>query len=110
MILLISLLCIAFLSSCRKTTEIEVRSRTLYSYFDTITLICSYANDSEETFSDNAKIVEDVLRDYHKMLDIYNEYSGMNNLRTVNLNAGKEPVKDSGFPGNRLPECPPPML
>ena len=82
-----------FFVSCRKEDKIEVRSRTLYSYFDTVTFIYSYANDSEETFSANAKIVEDILRDYHKMLDIYNQYEGMNNLCTVNMNAGKDPIK-----------------
>lgn len=85
--------CAVFFVSCRKEDKIEVRSKTLYSYFDTVTFIYSYANDSEETFSANAKIVEDILRDYHKMLDIYNQYEGMNNLCTVNLNAGKDPIK-----------------
>ena len=93
LLILLSALLVGVFCSCSRKTEIEVRSKSLYSYFDTVTLISSYANDSEETFSANAKIVEDILRDYHKMLDIYNEYEGMNNLRTVNLNAGKEPVK-----------------
>lgn len=92
-IILFLILCTAFFTSCRKEETIEVRSKTIYSYFDTVTFIYSYANDSEETFFANAKIVEDILRDYHKMLDIYNQYEGMNNLCTVNLNAGKEPVK-----------------
>lgn len=92
-IILFLILCTAFFTSCRKEETIEVRSKTVYSYFDTVTFIYSYANDSEETFSANAKIIEDILRDYHKMLDIYNQYDGMNNLCTVNLNAGKDPVK-----------------
>lgn len=93
LIIMISSLCIAFLGSCRKDGTSEIRSGTLYSYFDTVTFIYSYADDTEDSFAANAKVVEEVLRDYHKMLDIYNQYDGMNNLCTVNLNAGKEPVK-----------------
>ena len=68
------------------------RSKVLYSYFDTVTLIYSYAGDDENSFEDNCRTVEAVLRDYHMMLDIYNEYEGMNNLCTVNRNAGNGPV------------------
>jgi thiamine biosynthesis lipoprotein len=34
-----------------------------------------------------------MLSEYHKLFDIYYEHSGVNNLKTLNLNAGGEPIK-----------------
>ena len=70
-----------------------MRSEVFYEYFDTICEISSYAGDSEEAFRKNAAEVSDLLGYWHRLLDIYHEYDGMNNLCTVNRNAGGEPVK-----------------
>ena len=48
---------------------------------------------SEEKFNKLADRVETLLREYHELYDIYNEYEGKTNLATVNKNAGKGPVK-----------------
>ncbi len=80
-------------NSCFGPTEPEKRATSYYDYFDTVSVIISYRGDSTEEFEENAGIVRGVLEDYHRMFDIYYEYSGINNLKTVNKNAGKEPVK-----------------
>ncbi len=79
------------LMSCKNDST--PRSRTYYEYFDTVSSISSYANDSEKVFEENADAVSLLLSDYHRLFDIYHEYSGWNNLKTVNDNAGKAPVK-----------------
>ena len=52
-----------------------------------------YKGDSSEEFAANCEVVSSLLQEYHRLFDIYYEYSGINNLKTINKNAGKEPVK-----------------
>ena len=94
--LLCAILCIALslcaFSSCKKTEEPKTQAQSYYDYFDTVSVIISYAGDSADTFRENCLAVSAVLSEYHKLFDIYYEYAGINNLKTVNKNAGKEPV------------------
>lgn len=59
--------------------------------FDTATKIVGYA-DSEEIFKEQVQIVYDELEEYHQLYDIYNDYDGINNIKTINDKAGMEPV------------------
>ena len=81
--------------SCSKILSgtVKVHSVTFAPYFDTVGQMYSFALDKEEEFNENANQVSELLERWHQMLDIYNEYEGMNNLCTVNRNAGGEPVK-----------------
>lgn len=83
------------LPSCKKekTPEPEVQAASYYEYFDTVSVIFSYLGDSKEAFDANCQAVATLLEEYHRLFDIYYEYSGVNNLKTINKNAGKEPVK-----------------
>ena len=63
-----------------------------YLHFNTVTTLSSYGDTTEEEFNEYVKTVDEMLGYYHKLFDIYFEYSGVNNLKTVNKNAGKEPV------------------
>ena len=65
---------------------------TFLSLFDTVTTIVGKA-DSEEAFQAEAQAVRDELQVYHQLFDIYHDYDGMNNLKTVNDQAGVAPVK-----------------
>ena len=60
--------------------------------FDTVTQIVSY-NSSKEEFSDYSQLIYDNLKEYHELYDIYNSYDGINNIKTINDNAGIAPVK-----------------
>ena len=60
--------------------------------FDTVTSIVGYAGD-KESFTAFAQEFHDELEQYHQLYDIYNDYEGINNLKTVNDNAGIAPVK-----------------
>ncbi len=60
--------------------------------FDTVTTIVGYA-ETEEDFRRTAQQLHGELLEYHQMFDIYHEYAGINNLKTVNDRAGGEPVE-----------------
>ena len=77
-------------------TEPDKQARSFYEYFDTVCVVISYKGDSAEAFDTNCKDIERLLEDYHKLFDIYYEYAGINNLKTVNKNAGVAPVKVDG--------------
>ncbi|MBR6776647.1 MAG: FAD:protein FMN transferase [Clostridia bacterium] len=85
-------LILGFLASCAPKAK-EPQARSYFDWFDTASTVYSYAEDGEEAFLANCKAVAAVLEDYHRLFDIYYEYSGVNNLCTVNRNAGKAPVK-----------------
>ena len=84
------------LTSCNKRTEKEYVTRTKtvsYIHFNTVSILSSYGDTSQEEFDAYVKIADETLEYYHKLFDIYYEYEGINNLKTVNDNAGKEPVQ-----------------
>ncbi len=60
--------------------------------FDTVTTIIGYA-ENEESFRQTTQKIHDELRYYHQLYDIYNEYEGLHNLKTINDNAGIAPVE-----------------
>lgn len=60
--------------------------------FDTVTQIIAYM-DSEEEFAKNSESIHDNLEEYHQLFDIYHDYEGINNIKTINENAGIQPVK-----------------
>jgi thiamine biosynthesis lipoprotein len=59
--------------------------------FDTQTEITGYAA-SEEEFNEQVGLLMDKLTFYHQLFDIYHDYDGINNLKTINDNAGIAPV------------------
>lgn len=67
-------------------------SKTYLNVFDTATTISGYFN-SEEQFENCAEKIIVFLEKYHKMFDIYNNYDKMNNIKTINDNAGVKPVE-----------------
>lgn len=88
------LLCAALLSllfSCG-----EPHRKLLYGYFDTETLILDDSLGSKRSFEAVCAEVEALFSDYHRLCDIRNDYSGMNNLKTVNDKAGEGAVKVDG--------------
>lgn len=60
-------------------------------YFDTFSTVTIYAADKGQ-FDGYAQTVGSELEFYHQLFDIYNSYDGMNNLKTINDNAGIAPV------------------
>lgn len=77
---------------------------TFLTLFDTVTTIVGRA-DSEEAFKAAAQTVHDDLLEYHRLFDIYNEYEGLVNLKTVNDRAGAAPVQVDGRILRLLADC-----
>ncbi len=65
---------------------------TFLELFDTVTVVMGYASD-EEAFAAEVQTFRDELTVYHQLYDIYNEYDGVNNIKTINDNAGGDPVR-----------------
>lgn len=59
--------------------------------FDTATSIVGYAKN-KDTFTEYSEIIYNSLEEYDHLFDIYTDYPDINNLKTVNDNAGIEPV------------------
>lgn len=88
-----AVLCI-FLTGCGSSPPEQELTRYQAQFlgvFDTVTTIVGYSAD-EETFSDYVREMHDELEMYHQLYDIYHNYDGINNLKTINDNAGIEPV------------------
>lgn len=90
-IIVILIMCIALVTSCRVKEKTRYEAEFL-NLFDTATMIVGYADNKEE-FKNYTQIIYDTLSEYHKLYDIYNDYDGINNIKTINDNAGIKPVK-----------------
>lgn len=79
------------MTSCSANSQKRYKASFL-ELFDTVTEIVGYA-ESEEKFTEYSQMIYDYLDDYNKLYDIYHDYEGINNLKTINDNAGIEPVQ-----------------
>ena len=81
------------LSGCAGESQArEPQGKAYFTYFDTVSYIYSYAGDTAEQFDSRCAQVSELLSEYHQLFDIYHEYTGVNNLCTVNRLAGGDPV------------------
>lgn len=85
---------LASFAGCSQNVErsAEPHGVVYFNWFDTVTYVYSYAGDPAEQFEERSAGVSGVLTEYHQLFDIYHEYSGINNLCTVNRLAGGEPL------------------
>ena len=65
---------------------------TFLTLFDTVTTIVGYA-ESEDEFQKITDEIHDQLEQYHQLFDIYNDYEGVSNIKTINDQAGIAPVE-----------------
>jgi thiamine biosynthesis lipoprotein len=87
--------CLCFILLCSAgcaRTETKRYQAEFLSLFDTVTTIVGYS-DSEAHFKEFAEQVRCKIEEYHKLYDIYNIYESINNVKTINDNAGIAPVK-----------------
>ncbi len=65
---------------------------SFYDVFDTYSTLTLYA-DNDSQAQNCAESVHNELVRLNKLYDIYNSYEGINNIKTINDNAGIKPVK-----------------
>ena len=95
------------LIGCNDVTQnVEMRKYTasFLSLFDTVTYIVGYSK-TQEDFEIKAQEIHDKLEIYHKLFDIYNTYEGINNIKVINDNAGKNEVNVDPIIIEFLVEC-----
>jgi len=88
-----ALLALLLLSGC--APQKQKYEETWLDVFDTVTTLSGYARQ-EASFQEEAGNVHDALMEYHQLFDVYHDYGGIANLKTVNDNAGISPVKVDG--------------
>ncbi len=80
------------LAGCQMPPKMERYEIQYFDVFDTVTTVIAYAKSKEE-FEKQAEIIYAELKNYHMLYDIYHDYEGINNIKTINDNAGTQPVK-----------------
>ena len=93
---ILALLLILSVLLCGCTGALEEQKQytaTFLTFFDTVTTIVG-RDVSEAAFTEKAQAVHDELLVYHQLFDIYNEYEGLNNLKTVNDHPGEAVTVD----------------
>ena len=94
-------LCLSLLAGCAGTSgsasdtvSDDAQRFTAYYFdvFDTMTQVIAYC-DSQAEFDQQMEALHNDLVTYHQLYDIYNDYEGINNIKTINDNAGIAPVK-----------------
>ena len=105
-ILILMISAVLLLSGCAQEQSVEKKqyTATFLTLFDTVTSIVGRAS-SEEEFGEVAQSIHDQLKEYHELFDIYQEYEGVNNLKTINDNAGISPVEVDGKIISLLLDC-----
>lgn len=81
------------LPGCNNTAENEFSkySDSFFDTFNTMIQVVAYTK-SEQEFELYLEKAHLRYQELHKLYDIYNNYEGVNNIKTINDNAGVEPV------------------
>ncbi len=83
---------VLLLGGCTAEPEWSRWRRSFMDTFDTIVELVGYARDAEE-FQQYADELHRELLYYNQLFDKYHSYEGMNNIKTINDNAGVAPVQ-----------------
>lgn len=88
-ILIFALLAALLLSGC--SGQSRQYSVTWWTLFDTVITVTGRA-ESEAAFEEEAEKIYTELEKNHQLFDVYTDYEGVSNLKTVNDHAGVAPV------------------
>lgn len=90
--IILSLSFLLTLVSCSADTGLKRFSKSFFDIFDTASTVVAY-DKSQKDFEEHFKMFYEEVETYSKFYDIYKSYDGIVNLKYVNENAAKEPVK-----------------
>ena len=85
-------LALSFLFVVGCQSKYQYYSKNIVGPFDTITTYITYAK-SEEEFNEQCELVDEKLNYYDQLFDKYSSYDDVNNVKTINDNAGKKAVE-----------------
>jgi len=88
---ILAICAVLFTASC-SSDDRQSYNTSFVDLFDTAATVIAYSKDAE-TFASEADAFHNKLAEYNQLYDIYNDYTGVNNLKTVNENAGVAPVE-----------------
>jgi thiamine biosynthesis lipoprotein len=91
-IILCIAICLPLLGGCRVKNKYNRYADTIFHAFDTMIQLVAYT-ETEEEFERYFAYAGERFLALHRLYDIYHNYDGINNLKTINDNAGKAPVK-----------------
>ena len=86
-----AVLLLASLVGCAAKQEPKRYAQVFFDVFDTVTTVIVY-DTSERSANEHFDELHTLLQEYHRLYDIYHTYEGLNNLATVNEQAGKASV------------------
>lgn len=81
------LCCVCFAGYHMRIQEYSIMN---FTAFDTLSEIKAYSREDQ---TENLKILNDLLIEWHALFDIYETHEGIPNLKTINDAAGKYPVE-----------------
>lgn len=92
-IIMIVILTAVPLYGCKKEPKIQYTkySDTFFDAFDTVIRVVAYTKNEEE-FKYYYEKIKNRFQELHREYDIYNNYEGLKNIKTINDNAGIKPV------------------
>jgi thiamine biosynthesis lipoprotein len=101
LMMLTGILAFTMLTGCQQNGNVPKTEYNKYSVvftdeqiFNTVITVVGYTK-SEEEFDKYSEMIHDRMLELHKYYDKYNDYEGINNIKTINDNAGVKPVKVS---------------
>lgn len=88
---------IIIVTGCSNGSKQQAKKYDKYTYeffgaFDTVIQFMGYA-ENEKQFEELCQKGQSRFEELHKLYDIYNSYDGINNIKTINDNAGVKPVE-----------------
>lgn len=98
--LMVLLFLLCFIEGCKGEVQKTAAGKKAFEkfeaefigVFDVKIQIIGYAGN-EADFTEKSSLIYEKMNELNKLYDIYNEYEGIANLKTVNDNAGIKPVK-----------------
>lgn len=75
-----------------ESSQYEKYSDSMFDSFDTLIQVVAYTK-SEAEFKQYFEQIHDRFLELHRLYDIFNSYEGLNNIKTINDQAGIAPVK-----------------
>lgn len=91
-ILMIVIVILSSLVGCKNKEVYYKYDYTFLDTFSTIVKVVAYTKNEEE-FKNYMNILEERFIELHRLYDRFNNYEGINNIKTINDNAGKQAVK-----------------